>query len=181
MKYQVYIIKNDINDKVYIGQTTENLNHRFSRHCGYQINNPDHFHRALKKYGKEHFNISLLKEVSSQLELDKEEIKYILSYPKDKLYNTKFTEGKCGGNTFLNNPNLDLIKCKISKSKLGGLNPNSKAIIAKNIITQEILLFSSMKEATDYLGLNGHSPISRRCRGIIKSPLNNTWIFKYSN
>ena len=34
-KYFVYKILNDINDKVYIGQTTESLENRFKRHCGY--------------------------------------------------------------------------------------------------------------------------------------------------
>ena len=36
--YYIYKITNDINDKIYIGQTTESLKQRFNRHCGYQLN-----------------------------------------------------------------------------------------------------------------------------------------------
>lgn len=48
-KYFVYKILNDINDKVYIGQTTESLENRFKRHCGYQTKDGTYFHRAIKK------------------------------------------------------------------------------------------------------------------------------------
>ena len=50
------MIKNDLNDKLYIGQTTETLEQRFSRHCGYQLNDKTHLHRAIKKYGWENFD-----------------------------------------------------------------------------------------------------------------------------
>ena len=38
MKYIVYKITNNINGKVYIGQTTETIEKRWKRHCGYQLN-----------------------------------------------------------------------------------------------------------------------------------------------
>ena len=85
MKYLVYKITNDINNKIYIGQTTESLEHRFTRHCGYQLQDDTYFHRVIKKYGKEHFKIELICECSSQEELDQKEFEYISSYPIEQL------------------------------------------------------------------------------------------------
>ena len=64
----IYKIENDINDKLYVGQTGFSLEHRFAEHCC------DAFHprrekrplyRAIRKYGKEHFRIVLLEETDN--------------------------------------------------------------------------------------------------------------------
>lgn len=49
MQYIIYKIINDFNNKIYIGQTTETLEKRFARHCGYQLNDDTYFHRVIKK------------------------------------------------------------------------------------------------------------------------------------
>lgn len=111
MKYLVYKITNDINDKIYIGQTTESLNKRFMRHCGYQLKDNTHLHRAMKKYGCQHFKIELLYVCNSQQELDDKEFEYISFYKPEQIYNTKLEKGKCGGDTLTNHPNYQII-CK---------------------------------------------------------------------
>ena len=182
MKYLLYKITNDINDKIYIGQTTETLEHRFSRHCGYQLQDGTYFHKAIAKYGKEHFKIELIAEVANQEELDRIEFAYICQYNKDQLYNTKFEQGKCGGDTLSQHPNLKEISKKISDSKMGAKNPRAKAVRAENIITGEILEFGSAQECVRCLiseTSKDHSPVTRRCRGVIKKPYNNEWIFTY--
>lgn len=70
-KFQVYIIKNDINDKVYIGQTTQSLSARFNGHYGHV---ESRIGRAMKDMGKHHFSISLLDDTATNLEelLEKE-------------------------------------------------------------------------------------------------------------
>lgn len=182
MKYLVYKITNDINDKVYIGQTTETLFHRFSRHCGYQSQDGTYFHKAIKKYGSEHFKIELLEECESQEELDKKEFEYINSYPINQLYNMRTTQGKCGGDTLSHHPNKLEISGKLSAGKMGDKNPRAKKVQAINIKTGEVLIFGSALECVrviiDENSLD-HSPVTRRCRNIIKTPLNGEWQFKY--
>lgn len=63
--YKVYIIKNDINEKVYIGSTVNTLAFRFRQHCNGIGSELD---RDIKKYGKEHFSIELLSEGISNIE-----------------------------------------------------------------------------------------------------------------
>lgn len=180
--YLVYIIKNTLNDKVYIGQTTATLQERFHRHTVSQLDYPDHFHRALKKYGIENFYIELLDDsATNQDELDEKEIYYILQYDKKTLYNIRLTKGRCGGDTLTNHPDLDQIKEKISKNVSGSKNSQAVGVIAYNIVTKEEIIFGSMSECRDYFNMNNHQHISRRCLGKIKCPYKNEWQFKYLN
>lgn len=58
MPKHVYIIKNKINGKVYIGQTSQSLGARFNQHCN--ASHTSLIHRAIKKYGRENFSIESL-------------------------------------------------------------------------------------------------------------------------
>ena len=79
----IYIIKNKINNKVYIGQTTRSLEWRFLHHKG-QINCKNQcsaLYSAFKKYGVENFWIESIEEGNfSHEELNKKEIYYIKKY-----------------------------------------------------------------------------------------------------
>lgn len=61
MKKDIYIIKNDINDKVYIGQA-KNAKTRFQSHCKPSAAYIDNelIAKAIQKYGKEHFWYEIL-------------------------------------------------------------------------------------------------------------------------
>ena len=63
MKKDIYIITNDINDKVYIGQSV-NANNRFLQHKSEAIlqSNNMLIHKAMRKYGIEHFSCTILEE-----------------------------------------------------------------------------------------------------------------------
>lgn len=58
MEKYIYIIENDINNKVYIGQSN-NPEHRFSQHCRLNKDN-SLIDVAIQKYGKEHFTMKIL-------------------------------------------------------------------------------------------------------------------------
>ena len=62
IKGEVYIIKNNINDKVYIGQTIQGYKNRFysHKHESKSIDRP--LYRAFKKYGFDNFYIELLED-----------------------------------------------------------------------------------------------------------------------
>lgn len=178
--YSVYKISNDINAKIYIGQTTETLDKRFKRHCGYQLKDGTYLHNAMKKYGIEHFSIELVEIVQSQKQLDEKEYYWIQFYDSIKYgYNLKKEKGKCGGDTLSNHPNIQEIKNKISKSKEKEKNPNSIKVKAINIKTSEEKIFNSMKECQIYFNIHRHDIISRRCRNIIKKPYKDILNFEY--
>lgn len=66
-KGKIYIIRNSINNKVYIGQTTQSLNKRFNGHCCYSKSDRSvnmYIKRAIRKYGRNNFSIELLEECS---------------------------------------------------------------------------------------------------------------------
>lgn len=107
---------------------------------------------------------------------------WILYYDSVKTgYNETDAMYKCGGNTYMSKTpeEMKIIKEKIRITKLGGLNPHAKSVRMINILTNEEKTFSSQKECASYLGLKDHSPISKRCRGIIKSPLEEKYNFEY--
>lgn len=68
--YKIYMHKNKINNKIYIGQTKQSLNSRFKNGNGYQ--SCPLFFRAIKKYGWENFEHIILEENISSLEVANE-------------------------------------------------------------------------------------------------------------
>lgn len=64
-KFYVYIITNNINDKVYIGQTTKPVDKRFAEHCSYRYSK---IGKAIREIGKEHFSIHILDDSCKDLD-----------------------------------------------------------------------------------------------------------------
>ena len=94
----IYIIENDINDKIYVGKTTDSLSNRFSKHCWEAINNPQRtspLHMAMVKYGIEHFSIRALEECENNLLSSRE--KYWIDNLKTYADKTKGYNGTNGG------------------------------------------------------------------------------------
>jgi len=60
---RIYMIKNKINNKIYIGQTIRTINYRFAQHVR-DVNRPKNgITRAIEKYGKDNFEVSLIEEI----------------------------------------------------------------------------------------------------------------------
>lgn len=61
----IYIITNDVNNKVYIGQTVQLLERRFRQHVASTIycKAMDKFHSAMRQIGIEHFRIRELERI----------------------------------------------------------------------------------------------------------------------
>ena len=178
--YKITIIENN---KVYIGQA-KNIKRRFARHINDAVNNKldTHFCRAIRKYGKDKFSIEQIDTADTQDELNKKESYWIHKYNSlAEGYNETDSIYRCGGNTYYSKSadELNIIKEKLRKSKLGDKNPNSVKIKLINIETEEEKIFSCMKECQDYLKLDNHTSISIRCRKLIKKPLNGKYNFEY--
>lgn len=178
MEYTIYKITNNINNKVYIGQTTEGIDKRWKRHCGYQLEDGTYLHKSMKKYGIENFSIEKIDDAENQEELNELEYFYINQY-KDNCYNTKFESNKCGGDTLTHNKRIDEIKIKIAASKLYDKNPKATKIKMIDIINNTEEIFNSLKECQDKYNIQRHDIISRRCRNIIKKLYLNQFMFEY--
>lgn len=117
--FQVYVITNKINGKKYIGCTERELRLRWNKHI-YKMNEGSQcaLHKAIRKYGKDNFEINLLEVYKSKLDMLVGEIKYI------EMYNTYYngyneTLGGEGGNTNSGKQFHKEWRLKISKSHIG--------------------------------------------------------------
>lgn len=80
---RIYIIKNTVNDKVYIGQTTSTLEDRFYKHkLHVKSDAKTKLYKAMYDIGMDKFYIELLEErsIDNSIELTRLEREYILKY-----------------------------------------------------------------------------------------------------
>lgn len=115
----IYKIVNEINGKVYIGQTV-NLEKRWYKHCYLASSGFDrHLYNAMRKYGLNNFHIEVIEECSEE-KLDEREKYWIQQYnstDKNNGYNKSF--GGEGGDTWSLNDHKDETSALLS-SKLKG-------------------------------------------------------------
>lgn len=178
----IYKITNAVNGKVYIGLTQNPVQERFRRHVNDAKNHviDTHLTRAINKYGEENFSWEIIDSAATREELVEKEEYWIRYYDScHKGYNTSPGGHACGGNTYYAIENLNEIKQKLSDSKKGGLNPNSRRIKMLDLQENAQTIFDSMQEAADFLGLSSHMPVSRRCRQYTKRPLYDRYQFEY--
>lgn len=80
----IYLFKNKINGKVYIGQTSVQLRKRVQQHITtshmWTKSHKSPFHKAINKYGISNFDLQILEHCKDQQELDNREIYWIAYY-----------------------------------------------------------------------------------------------------
>lgn len=112
----IYIIKNNINDKVYIGQTTMTVRERFMCHMkpstakqreGYKLYN------AVLKYGKDNFYYEILEELIPLDKINDKEIYYIKEYNS---YNKGYNSTPGGDGRIFNKLNNEEEILELAKS-----------------------------------------------------------------
>ena len=77
--HYIYKVSNDVNKKLYIGQTV-NLEKRKLAHFSDNRTNHQIFKNAILKYGKEHFKFEIIDTATTKNEANKKEIFYIKYY-----------------------------------------------------------------------------------------------------
>lgn len=182
----IYKIENLQNGKVYIGQSIRPIHKRFQRHINDALNNilDTHFARAIRKYGKESFAISLIEECKTQEELNIREQYWIRHYNATvDGYNETDATSKCGGNTYQSKSDEELknISKKIRESKIGKKNPNSKSVKVYNILTNEEIFFDTVLDCQIFFNEATHRFITTRVLGQTKSLYKKEWKIAYSN
>lgn len=81
--YSIYIIRNTVNDKVYIGQTSQSVKERFTQHMkpsSRKLRGTYKIYNAIKKYGRDKFYVETLETGIAKEDIDRKEIEYIAKY-----------------------------------------------------------------------------------------------------
>jgi hypothetical protein len=162
----IYLIVNKINQKKYIGKTNFSLSRRWSEHCSQAKHSPKtYLHKAIKKYGKENFEIKSIFSTDSKTGLAKHEIQFIKMYKTKAPFGYNLTDGGEGvsGLSVETKEKIRLKKLgqrasaetrqRLSESHRGVVNfaliKYAKAVSVK---TQEVIYFFSLKNAAVFCG-----------------------------
>ena len=136
----IYIIINNTNNKVYIGQTRNKVSYRFKTHIYYAKKGKDYvIGKAMRKYGIENFYYEIIEKCPSK-DLNKREIYWIAQYNST---NPKFGYNVSKGGNKISFRELDEDEV-LTLFKLG----NSAYIIAKE------LLHTSVSKVSEILKKN---------------------------
>ena len=125
---KIYIVTNNVNDKVYVGQTWRDLEWYFRCQL-LNTKRPDRpkLCNAINKHGKDNFDIELIDTAKTQPKLDQLEIGYIKDYDAIKNgYNCR--EGGEGGLL------SEETKSKISLAKMGTPNLNKRNFSMREVL-----------------------------------------------
>ena len=183
-KNVIYMWRNKVNNKLYIGQAKDfrkrTKYHKYgslNENLKYNYNVP--LHKAIRKYGVENFEVCILeKDLVDYDKMNEKEIFYIEHYDtlanKGKGYNVASGGGNANVFAGKTDEEMDEIKRKISEvqkgennpmyGRTGELSPISKAVIC---ITTDVI-YGGVHEAERQTGV-GHQTISKCCCGKYKS------------
>lgn len=145
----IYVIKNSVNKKVYVGQTWRSISARYKQHLmPSTFNHCVKLRRAMKKYGKDKFHIELIMICHSQIVSDYWEKYFISQYNSMKLgYNT--LEG--GGFSRIGTKHSKATRKRMSKNRSGVSNSNSIITLSQvNEIRNEYENYSNPKTGSKY-------------------------------
>ena len=132
----IYLIENEINKKIYIGQTTKTIEERWAAHINIAKIRKNPLYKDILLYGKENFSIKTIENVSND-DLDERECYYI------KFYNTLYPNGynmMLGGRKFnKDNPMYhNTSKIILSNRVKGDNNPSKREDVKEKIRNSRI-------------------------------------------
>ena len=155
----IYCIKNNINNKCYIGQAImlrKRLLHHISNYKSDRYDNP--LYRAFKKYGLENFSLDIIKEFKGlskeelKRTLDEQEIYYIEKYNS---YRTKgYNQTKGGDGGILGYKMTDAQKEVISKYSKEKANDGRNMIYCYNLLENYTYIAITLKALNNILNEN---------------------------
>jgi len=114
----IYKITNKVNNKVYIGQTSRNLETRLKQHIADAKNNRYNslLHKAMNKYGFEKFDSCVIEKCYTKKELEEMEFHYIMQFKSfGEVYNLSINTYFQGGAA---NPNFGNRMSEESKNSI---------------------------------------------------------------
>lgn len=199
---QVYLIRNKLTKKLYVGQTIKSLQKRWASHCSSK-SNCSYLHRAIKVYGRENFEMVSLRECSSREELNHYESAFIRhfncfapcgynlttggEYPNlNSISKAKIAEALKGNTHTRGQKRSDETKTRMSEAKKGkrptsetkrlmSLNRPTRSIYGFNKLTGEGHFFRCIELARRY-GFNP-SLIGHVCKGERRTHKKFEWFY----
>lgn len=179
----IYKVTNNINGKIYIGQTKRTLEKRWSEHCN-KYSDCASLHNAILEYGKENFSV-----VQIDCAIDKEELnakeKYWIQYydSVNKGYNLTYGgTSRCGLSDEIKTQISEKVKeawkdgwieakpmSKETKKKISEAHKGSKNHRARKVRCVETgEIFDTLSEAAKKYNLYRNN-ISLVCTGTLKT------------
>lgn len=132
--YYVYLIKNTINNKTYIG-LTDNLLRRWKSHINNKNTIERPLYKALRKHGEENFVFSVLFECNDKQMAISKEISMIKEYQSFGKHGYNLTEGGYIPSESIRKTNSERLKRDNPMTKLrsnrGSFKPGQKPIITE--------------------------------------------------
>lgn len=178
-RYVIYMHRNKINNKIYIGQTCQNPQRRWGIN-GKNYKTSPYFWSAIQNYGWENFEHIILETHLTHEEANKRESFYIKLYKTNlKEFGYNLTSGGSHGR-----PNEETIqKLKVShqgrkhteeqKKKIRengkGKHTGENSPVAKKVQANTGEIFNTIIEAALWCGLKSQGNISSCCKGERKS------------
>lgn len=188
-KHFIYKVVNKINGKIYIGKTN-NFKKRKQEHTVYDINDNSYFHKALKKYGLDSFEWSIIDYAHTLTEINNLEKYYISEYNTYKPNGYNMTKGGDGGSMWNARPVvcLELDGTYVAKydsageTKTDGFRDSGVLICCKNPKrTHKGKIFMFLDE---YLKTGARKYIKEESvcmKSIIQCDLNGNFIAKFKS
>jgi len=201
----IYKITNQINNKIYVGATTRYPTERFKEHCRDAKRFTDRpLYKAINKYGKENFDISILEECSDD-KLEQRE-KYWIEKLRSFKYGYNATTGGSGKAyvdydliiaLWNDNKNMaeiskitsycmDTIRIALediasdSERHKAGIKSLFKSIAMLDIKTNSVIkVFSSIRDAYRFLGKTSSGHIEAVCKGNRNTAYGYKWKYLY--
>ena len=137
----IYCITNIINNKRYVGKTTQTLEERFKEHCRDSFRercNKRPLYDAMNKYGIENFIIEELEQVEDETKLDEREIYWIQELQTYGSNGYNATKGGDGKILYNYKEIIDLYNlgydCKQVASKIGCNESTIRKVLKANNI-----------------------------------------------
>lgn len=178
----IYKISNNVNDKVYIGQTID-LKKRWQnhKHDSKRLNQTIYY--AMRKYGVENFKIEIIHECNNEDELDEMEVKFIAEHNSYKNgYNMNIGGNVLRGknNPMYGKPRSDEDKQKSRKKQSIGIwhTPFGDYISATQISKTTDFGYSTIHKwckECDSIISNSSIGQCKYLKSLKKSPLNKTY------
>lgn len=155
----IYVIENKVNGKKYVGQTVQGIKKRWSQHITSSRSKPSGaVHHAIRKYGEENFTIKKVDHSHSQSELDVKESLWIKKTKSMAPNGYNLTEGGYGSSGYTH---TEKAKRAMSEKRSGDKNGSARAVIDLDTLK----IYTTVKEASDALGLKTSNSVYRACRG----------------
>lgn len=180
MKKEIYIIKNDINKKVYIGQAV-NSHLRFNQHrvCGKNYPGKSLIDDAIFEFGEEHFWCEVLEVSEDYNEREKFWINYFNCLSPNG-YNQ--TRGGSGLEYGIYNLNAAIKDEKILKSIIEDIcNSQLKLIEIADKYQVSLNVISAINRGTSYKDSERSYPLRARCSDNLEKGINDLIAYDLKN